>query len=138
VLIAVETLRTRQSKKSDDKPLIVDSANAAKLKFFVLRMARRKRKNSRPIGRTRRILAGLILAALIWPFYILAGKALCHIALGQIGGLTNTKIKTESVSFSTDGSVLIKKLVISPSKQENGDNAILKASVVVEPPSESD
>jgi hypothetical protein len=93
-------------------------------------MARRKRKNSKPIGKTRRILAGLILAALIWPFYILAGKALCHIALGQIGGLTNTRIKTESVSFRTDGSVLIKKLVINPSKQENGDNAILKADAV--------
>lgn len=93
-------------------------------------MARRKKKNSKPTGKTRRIVAGLILAALIWPFYILAGRALCYIALRQIEGLTNTEIKTESVSFRTDGSVFIKKLVISPSKQENDDEAILKADAV--------
>ena len=93
-------------------------------------MARHKKRNSRPVGKTRRILAGLILVALIWPFYILAGRALCYIALRQIGGLTNTKIETESVSFRTNGSVLIKKLAISPLKQENGDNTILKADAV--------
>ena len=110
--------------------MIVDSANAAKSEFSALKMARRKRKNSKSIGKTRRIVAALILAALIWPFYVLGGRALCYIALRQIGGLTNTTIKTGSVSFRTDGSVLIKKLAISPSKQENGDNTILKAEAV--------
>ena len=72
----------------------------------------------------------MILVVLLWPFYILAGRALCHIALAQIGGLTNTRIKTESVSFRAGGSVLIKKLVVSASKQQDGDNAILKADEV--------
>jgi len=93
-------------------------------------MARRKRKNSKPIGKTRRILTGLILAALLWPFYILAGRALCHIALAQIGGLTNTRIRTESVSFRAGGSVLIKKLVVSASEEQDDNDAILKAGEV--------
>ncbi|MEA3224586.1 MAG: hypothetical protein U9Q07_01455, partial [Planctomycetota bacterium] len=93
-------------------------------------MARHKSRNSKPIGRSRRILAGLILLALVWPFYILAGRALCYIALRQIAELTNTKIETESVSFRTNGSVLIKKLAFKPSQQQNGDNTILKAEAV--------
>ena len=72
----------------------------------------------------------LILAALLWLFFILAGRALCHIALGQIAELTNTKIKTESVNFHTDGSVLIKELVISPYKNRSYDDTILKAETV--------
>ncbi len=72
----------------------------------------------------------LILAALLWLFFILAGRALCHIALGQIAELTNTKIKTDSVNFHTDGSVLIKKLVISPYKKRSDDDSILKAETV--------
>ncbi len=93
-------------------------------------MARRKGRNSRRIGRSRRILAGLVLVALVWPFYILAGRALCYLALRQIAGLTNTKIKTGSVSFHTNGSVLIKKLAIRPFEQQDGDDAILEAEAV--------
>jgi hypothetical protein len=93
-------------------------------------MARRKRKNSKPIGKVRRILAVLILIALLWPLYILGGRALCHIALAQIGGLTNTRIRTESVSFRAGGSVLIKKLVVSSSQEQDDDGAILKAGEV--------
>ena len=62
----------------------------------------------------RRFLTYAVLAVLLWVFYIAAGRALCYIAMRQIAGLTNTKIKTESVKFHTDGSVYIKNLVIGP------------------------
>ncbi len=44
--------------------------------------------------------------------------------------MTGTKIKTESVDFHTNGSVLIKNLVISPHKKQVGDDTILKAQTV--------
>ncbi len=62
----------------------------------------------------RRLLTYAVLVVLLWVFYIAAGRALCYIAMRQIGGLTNTKIRTESVKFHTDGSVYIKNLVIGP------------------------
>ena len=72
----------------------------------------------------------LILAGLLWLFFILAGRALCHIALGQIAELTNTKIETGSVDFHIDSSVFIKKFIISPNKEPGSDNPILKAEKV--------
>jgi len=93
-------------------------------------MARLKIQNLKLKSVIRWLVEVLILAALLWLFFILAGRALCHIALGQIAELTNTKIKTESVDFNTDGSVLIKKLVINPDEKRSGDEAILKAETV--------
>jgi hypothetical protein len=78
----------------------------------------------------RYILEVLILAALLWIGFIVGGRALCHIAIGQIAELTGTKIKAESINFSTSGSVFIKNLVISPYKKQNGDDFILKAESV--------
>jgi hypothetical protein len=75
-------------------------------------------------------MTGLFLVSLLWLFFVMAGRALCYIAMRQIAGLTNTKIRTESVDFHTDGSVFIKELVISPSKEQNGDGTILKAETV--------
>jgi hypothetical protein len=93
-------------------------------------MARIKIKNLESKGVIRWLAEVLILAVLLWLFFILAGRALCHIALSQIAELTNTKIKTESVNFRTDGSVLIKELVISPYKKRSDDDTILKAQTV--------
>ena len=93
-------------------------------------MARLKIKNLESKGVMRWLAEVLILAVLLWLFFILAGRALCHIALSQIAELTNTKIKTESVNFHTDGSVLIKELVISPYEKRSDDDAILKAQTV--------
>lgn len=87
---------------------------ATNSKLFAFFMARLKIQNLKLKSVTRWLVEVLILAALLWLFFILAGRALCHIALGQIAELTNTKIKTGSVNFHTDGSVLIKELVISP------------------------
>ena len=78
----------------------------------------------------RYILEVLILAALLWIGFILGGRALCHIAIGQIAELTGTKIKVESIDFRTNGSVFIKNLVISPYKKQAGDDFILKAETV--------
>ena len=93
-------------------------------------MTRLKIKNLESKGVMRWLAEVLILAVLLWLFFILAGRALCHIALSQIAELTNTKIKTESVNFRTDGSVLIKELVISPYEKRSDDDAILKAQTV--------
>ena len=93
-------------------------------------MARFKIQNLKLKSVTRWLVEVLILAALLWLFFILAGRALCHIALGQIAELTNTKIKTGSVNFHTDGSVLIKELVISPDEEQSKDDTILKAETV--------
>jgi len=103
---------------------------ATKPKLFACTMARFKIQNLKLKSVIRWLVELLILAALLWLFFILAGRALCHIALGQIAELTNTKIKTESVDFHTDCSVLIKKLVISPHKKRSGDEAILEAETV--------
>jgi len=93
-------------------------------------MARLKIKNLESNGVMRWLAEVLILAVLLWLFFILAGRALCHIALSQIAELTNTKIKTKSVNFHTDGSVLIKELVISPYEKQRDDDTILKARTV--------
>ncbi len=93
-------------------------------------MARIKIKNLESKGVIRWLAEVLILAVLLWLFFILAGRALCHIALSQIAELTNTKIKTESVNFHTDGSILIKELVISPYEKRSDDDTILKAQTV--------
>lgn len=78
----------------------------------------------------RWLLTCAILAALSWLFFILAGRALCYVAIRQIGELTNTKIRTESVDFRTNGSVYIKNLVISPDQEQGRDDAILAAEMV--------
>ncbi|MDT8302753.1 MAG: hypothetical protein RQ760_14820, partial [Sedimentisphaerales bacterium] len=93
-------------------------------------MARIKIENLESKGVMRWLAEVLILAVLLWLFFILAGRALCHIALSQIAELTNTKIKTESVNFRTDGSVLIKELIISPYEKQSEDDTILKAQTV--------
>ena len=93
-------------------------------------MVRLEIKNLKSKGIIRWVVEVLVLAVLLWLFFILAGRALCHIALGQIAELTNTKIKTGSVTFHTDGSVLIKELVVSPFEKRSDDDTILKAETV--------
>jgi hypothetical protein len=76
------------------------------------------------------LVKSLILVFCLWVAYILTGRVLCEIALDQIAEMTNTEITTESVSFSINGSVFIKKLVIGPQQQKKYDDAILKADTV--------
>jgi len=78
----------------------------------------------------RRFFGVLILGFCLWLVFVLIGRALRHIAIGQIAELTNTKIKTKSVEFNFDGSVVIEKLVISPHQEQKYDDAILKAERV--------
>jgi len=91
-------------------------------------------KQSFPVGAAKRIfrllLAVVILAGVLWLVFLLVGRALCHISIGQIAELTNTRIQTESVVFRTDGSVSIEKLVISPYRKFCDDDSILKAEKV--------
>jgi len=86
-------------------------------------------------GNSKRIflswpIRGLILVFCLWLAFILTGRVLCKIALDQIAELTNTKITTESVDFSINGSVFIKGLVIRPEQQKKYDDTILKAETV--------
>ncbi|MBN1803791.1 MAG: hypothetical protein JW837_00945 [Sedimentisphaerales bacterium] len=93
-------------------------------------MALFKIQNLKNKSTVRWVVEILILAVLLWLFFILAGRALCHIALAQIAELINTKIKTESVSFRTNGSVLIKDLVVRPNEKDNDGDVILEAQTV--------
>jgi hypothetical protein len=93
-------------------------------------MARLEIKNLISKGIIRWLVEVLILAVLLWLFFIFAGRALCHIALAQIAELTNTKISEESVNFHTDGSVLIKDLVVRPYEKLSDDDTIIKAKTV--------
>ncbi len=98
-------------------------------------MARSDVQNSKHRTVTRRLLTYALLVVLLWVFYIAAGRALCYVAMRQIAGLTNTKIRTESVKFHTDGSVYIKNLVVGPYHatdpyQQQSDETILSAENV--------
>ena len=79
----------------------------------------------------RRIVGWLIKAAffvaILWLGFILAEGVLRRVAIAQIAELTNTQVRTDSVNLSTDGSILIKNLAISPRQESGYDDTILKA-----------
>ena len=95
------------------------------------------RKGKRKV---RAVLDVLLLLTLLATFFVLGGRALCKIAIDQIAELTNTKIRTQSVKFNFNCSVVIKGLVIRPEHErkdeeaivsgEKIDDAILKAETV--------
>jgi len=70
------------------------------------------------------------LAVLGWFAFIFTGKALCHIAIGQMADLTNTRISTAKIDFRPDGSVLIRDLAVSPYRKADPDQTILMAEQV--------
>lgn len=72
----------------------------------------------------------LVTAAVLWILFIFVGRSLSKIAIEQIGELTNTKITTETLKLSLDGSVAIKNLVIRPEEAADYDNTILRAEKV--------
>jgi len=78
----------------------------------------------------RRSVWILVLAGLLWLFFVFTGRALRKIALAQIAELTNTKVEAESVDFRLNGSVFIKGLVSRPCRGQEYDDAIFKAETV--------
>ena len=92
-------------------------------------MARRESRKSRHKKIIRWLIASLLLAPVLWFFYIEAGRALSFLAIRRIARLTNTNITTGSIEFQTDGSVFIEQLVINPDNG-NGHDTILKAKRV--------
>ena len=72
----------------------------------------------------------LVVGVALWFGFIFIGRSLCHIAIGQIAELTNTRIETGSVDFSSNGSVFIERLVIAPHKSEGAGQTILNAENV--------
>ena len=95
-------------------------------------MSKTKTHNSKFIIISRWLISLLVLAVLLWFLYIYAGKLLCHIAIRQIGELTNTRISAGSIIYQSNGSVVIDDLVISPIKRQQANAAILKAKKVRE------
>ena len=93
-------------------------------------MARIKAHKLKFVNTIRWFVSVFILIILLWLLYIYAGRALCHIALGQIAELTNTKIKVGSVDFHTDGSIFIEDLVVSPRKSPYENATIINAKKV--------
>ncbi len=78
----------------------------------------------------RRLLELLLLVSILIFIFVYGGQALCRIALAQIGELTNTEIKTSSVEFRPNGSVLIRGLTILPNREHKYNDAILRAETV--------
>ncbi|MGD1042536.1 MAG: hypothetical protein ABR913_05665 [Sedimentisphaerales bacterium] len=78
----------------------------------------------------RWFLEFVVMSVLIWVAFVLGGRALPQIAIGQFSDLTNTKIDVKSVEFRFDGSVFVKDIVVSPRNSANYDNSILKADTV--------
>jgi len=77
-----------------------------------------------------RLLEFAILAVLLFLLFIFGGRALKRIAIAQIAELTNTKIRTRSVDFGINGSVVIEDLEVRPDRKFKYDDAILKAKRV--------
>jgi hypothetical protein len=91
------------------------------------------KKSGRKSGgrRTARwFLEFVATSILIWVAFVLGGRVLPQIAIGQLSDLTNTKIDAKSVEFRFDGSVFIEDLVIRPRNSADYDNSILKADTV--------
>ncbi len=71
-----------------------------------------------------------ILAVLLFLLFIFGGRALKSIAIAQIAELTNTKIRTRSVNFSINGSVVIEGLEVRPHRKSKYDDTIIRAKTV--------
>jgi len=93
-------------------------------------MAQTRTKKSKLDTVIHRLLAVLLLIVILSLAFILAVRALPHIAIGQIAELTNTKIEAQSVDLNIDGSVYIRKLVVRPYKKQSYDDTIFKAETV--------
>ena len=90
-------------------------------------MKKAKKNNSKFITVIRWLSSISILAVLLWVMYLYAGKLLCHIALGQIGEFTNTRIKAGSIKYMANGSVLFTDFVVNPCQSPSGRCEIIHA-----------
>jgi len=72
----------------------------------------------------------VLFSILLWVVFVLVGRVLPQIALGELSELTDTKISAEAVDFRFDGSVYIKEFVVQPHRSAGYDNSILKARTV--------
>ena len=90
-------------------------------------------RNNRARGRNkniRRLVDFLILVVVVWLAYVLAGRSLRQVAVTQLAEITNAKIKAQSIDFNFDGSVSIKKLIITPELNTKYDDVVLRAERV--------
>ena len=99
------------------------------MKYFVRNRALNKKRSGKRIF-LRRIIDFVILAAVLWLAFTLAGRFLRQVAIEQVAEFTSAKIKAKSIDFNFDGSVTIEKLVIRPEQIREYDDTILKAEKV--------
>ncbi|UCE99216.1 MAG: hypothetical protein JSV82_08610 [Planctomycetota bacterium] len=78
----------------------------------------------------RRLMIVLLSLAILYTVFIFTGRFLLHLTLEQITELTGTTFDFESIDYNLNGSVVIKKLVITPYQKQEGDDTILKAETV--------
>jgi hypothetical protein len=78
----------------------------------------------------RRIVAALTAAVIVVGVFIAESRFLPPIAVNQLAELTNTRVKADSVTFSLNGSVVIRGLEIKPIEQLPYSNTILWARKV--------
>lgn len=90
-------------------------------------MKKAKKNKSKFVTLIRWLSSISIIAVLLWVMYIYAGRLLCQIALGQIGELTNTKIKAGSIKYMSNGSVVFTDLVVGPCKSLASNCDIIRA-----------
>jgi hypothetical protein len=99
------------------------------VKYFFRNRALNKKRSGKRIF-LRRIIDFVILAAVVWLAFTLAGRFLRQVAIEQVAEFTSAKIKAKSIDFNFDGSVTIEKLVIKPEQIREYDDTILKAEKV--------
>lgn len=99
------------------------------MKYFVRNRALKKKRSGKRIF-LRRLVDFVILAAVLWLAFTLAGRFLRQVAIEQVAEFTSAKIKAKSIDFNFDGSVSIEKLVIKPEQIREYDDAIFKAEKV--------
>ena len=78
----------------------------------------------------RRLIIALLSLAILYAVFIFTGRFLLHLTIEQITELTGTKIDFESIDYNLNGSVIIRKLVMTPYQRQGGDDTILKAETL--------
>jgi len=75
----------------------------------------------------RRFVTGLLLLAIVCAVFVLTGRILLHLTIGQITEMTGAAFDFESIDYNLNGSVIIRKLVIRPYQKQGPGDTILEA-----------
>lgn len=102
--------------------------------WHLTQMFFKPKKRTAPGGERKKVArlvtAVSAAAAVLAVMFMAESWFLPPLAVNQLAELTNTRVKADSVSFSLNGSVVIRGLEIRPIEQTAYDNTILRASKV--------